>query len=80
MRNELATTLSDVYLRQTMLGLRGDLGLDTLGPVTELTRTRLGWTGQRAVTEATEYRQAVTRRYRSLPSSKPLMGEQVGNG
>jgi glycerol-3-phosphate dehydrogenase len=73
-RNELATTLSDTYLHRTMLGLRGDLGLDTLGPVTELTRTRLGWTGQRAVTEATEYRQAVTRWYRSLSSSKPADG------
>jgi len=69
----MAATLDDIYLRRTMLGLRGDLGLPTLETITELARTQLGWTSQRAEAQAAGYRDAVRRRYR--PGVLPARGE-----
>ncbi|HLI36837.1 MAG TPA: glycerol-3-phosphate dehydrogenase/oxidase [Streptosporangiaceae bacterium] len=58
-RREMTTTLTDLYLRRTMLGVRGDLGLDTLDDVTGLAAACLGWDGARAAAEAGSYRQTV---------------------
>lgn len=55
-RAEMASTLPDVYLRRTMLGVRGDLGLGTLDTATEVARERLGWSGQRCAAEIDDYR------------------------
>ena len=58
-RAEMATTLADIYLRRTMLGVRGDLGLDALDTVAGLARDTLGWDAARA--DADAYRDQVTR-------------------
>jgi glycerol-3-phosphate dehydrogenase len=65
-RDEMAATLGDIYLRRTMLGLRGDLGLPVLDAVTELTRAQLGWTSQRAAAEAAAYSDAVVTHHRTF--------------
>ncbi len=68
-RNEMATTLADVYLRRTMLGVRGDLGLASVDDVAGIARAALGWSEERAAADAAGYRQAVARYRPSLSSS-----------
>lgn len=58
-RSELATSLTDLYLRRTMIGLRADLGLATLPAVTAIARETLGWSAERAAAEADAYTAAV---------------------
>jgi len=41
-RGEFATTLADIYLRRTMIGLGADLGMDSLEAVTGTAREALG--------------------------------------
>ena len=69
-RGELATTLSDIYLRRTMLGVRGDLGLGTLDAATELAQARLGWSSGRAQEEIANYQNFLARYHRGrVPST-----------
>jgi glycerol-3-phosphate dehydrogenase len=60
-RAEMAVTLTDVFLRRTMLGVRGDLGLPSVDAVAGLTRAALGWDAVRAAAGAQDYRQSVAR-------------------
>lgn len=69
-RNELATTLSDIYLRRTMLGVRGDLGLGTLESVTRLARARLGWSEERSAQEISDYHRFLTHYHRGRVPSR----------
>lgn len=69
-RGELATTLSDIYLRRTMLGVRGDLGMGTLDAVTEIAQARLGWTEERSAAEVADYHRFLAYYHRGrVPSS-----------
>jgi glycerol-3-phosphate dehydrogenase len=60
-RNELATCLSDVFLRRTMIGLGEGLGLDALPAVTEIARVALGWSEERRAAEAAAYTETAAR-------------------
>lgn len=60
-RAEQASTITDLCLRRTMIGVHGDLGLDALGAVQELVRTELGWDPGEAAAQASEYWHAVRR-------------------
>jgi glycerol-3-phosphate dehydrogenase len=60
-RAEMAVTLADVFLRRTMLGVRGDLGLPSVDAVASLTRAALGWDAERAAADAQDYRRSVAR-------------------
>lgn len=60
-RSELATSLTDLYLRRTMIGLGADLGLATLPAVTAIARETLGWSAERAAAEADAYTAATAR-------------------
>lgn len=70
-RVEMAATLSDIYLRRTMLGVRGDLGLGTLDAATEVARDRLGWDERRVAGDAAEYRDFVRRYHPGRVSVAP---------
>jgi len=76
-RAEMAETLTDVFLRRTMLGVRGDLGLGALDWAAGLTRTALGWepghVGHVAADTA-DYRQSVARYHpgRAVAMSGPV--------
>jgi glycerol-3-phosphate dehydrogenase len=58
---ESATTLADCFLRRTMVGLNGDLGLSKLEAAAEIGMRLLGWTEVRAKCEAEAYRNEVSR-------------------
>lgn len=68
-RGEFATTLTDLYLRRTMLGVRGDLGFDTLDTAAELARTRLGWDEDRVAAEVADYHRFMARWHRGRVAS-----------
>ncbi len=59
--NELATTLSDVFLRRTMIGLGEGLGLEALPAVTEIATVALGWSEERKAEEAAAYTETAAR-------------------
>ena len=80
-RNELATSLSDVFLRRTMIGLGGGLGLEALPAATEIARVALRWSEERLAAEAAAYTETAcpppgkSTEGRALTRSLP--GEQV---
>ena len=53
--NEMAKTLADCFLRRTMRGLEGDLGLGDLETAVRV----LGWSDERAKYEIENYRRAI---------------------
>ena len=55
--HEMAKTLADCFLRRTMRGLQGDLGLGDLEAAVRV----LGWSDERAKREIETYRNEVTR-------------------
>jgi glycerol-3-phosphate dehydrogenase len=59
--NELARTLSDCFLRRTMVGLNADLGLTELDVAAEAGRQFLGWSEERAKREVEGYRKEISR-------------------
>lgn len=69
-RHEMATGLADLYLRRTMLGTEGDLGLDTLDEVAVLAADGFGWDAERTAAEVADYRQAVAG-YQVSPAPVP---------
>jgi len=58
---EFATTLTDCFLRRTMLGLNADLGLNDIGAAADICKRRLGWSDERARAEIESYRSAVSK-------------------
>jgi glycerol-3-phosphate dehydrogenase len=60
-RSELATTLSDVYLRRTMTGLRGDQGAGSEEEAATLAIRMLSWSPDRASREVADYRSFLAR-------------------
>ena len=58
-RNEFAQTLSDVFLRRTLLGYRADRGKDLLAKFGSTARVHLGWTDQKIATDVEEYLQLI---------------------
>lgn len=69
-RQECATTLADVYLRRTMLGIRGDLGLGTLGDAAEIMHTDLGWNSDKVGAEISNYEIYLEHFHRGQVSSR----------
>jgi len=62
-RAEMALTLADVFLRRTMLGVRGDLGLPALDSAADQARASLGWEPRHAAADAEDYRQSAARQH-----------------
>jgi len=62
-RAEMATTLADICMRRSMLGVRGDLGLDAVDAVARLAKEFLGWDSAHAAADAQAYRGMVTHWY-----------------
>jgi glycerol-3-phosphate dehydrogenase len=60
-RGELATTLADILLRRTMIGLGPDLGLESLFAVVAVAKESLGWSEERAAAETADYRAMAAR-------------------
>ena len=60
-RNELASSLPDVFLRRTMIGLSHDLGLEALPAVTDIAKIAVNWSEERAAAEAAAYTEAAAR-------------------
>jgi glycerol-3-phosphate dehydrogenase len=60
-REELATTIADVMLRRTMIGLSEDLGRTALPRAIEVARKYLGWSQQRADEEERRYLREIDR-------------------
>jgi glycerol-3-phosphate dehydrogenase len=58
---ELATTLADVLLRRTMIGLSSDQGRAALPRAVEVARTHFGWTATRADEEERRYLREIDR-------------------
>lgn len=69
-RGEFATTLSDIYLRRTMLGVRGDLGLGTTETVTAVAEDRLGWSKERSAAEIADYHRFLAHYHRGRVPSR----------
>jgi glycerol-3-phosphate dehydrogenase len=59
--NEFAKTLGDCFLRRTMRGLNGDLGLSEIGPAAEVGKRLLGWSEERARREVEAYGEEILR-------------------
>ncbi|HKV32724.1 MAG TPA: glycerol-3-phosphate dehydrogenase/oxidase [Pyrinomonadaceae bacterium] len=59
---EFATSLADCFLRRTMIGLNGDLGLSEIERAAEIGRKFLGWTEERAACEVEGYRKEILNR------------------
>ena len=57
--HELAKTLADCFLRRTMRGLRGDLGLEDIEEAAEIGVRSLGWSDERARWEIENYRDEI---------------------
>ena len=53
--SEFAKTLADCFLRRTMIGLNGDLGLSEIGVAAEVGKRLLGWSEERARREVEAY-------------------------
>jgi len=58
-KHESAKTLGDCFLRRTMIGLNGDLGLSHLQPAADIGMRLLGWSDVRAKREVEAYRKEV---------------------
>jgi glycerol-3-phosphate dehydrogenase len=58
---ELAKTLGDCFLRRTMRGLNGDLGLGDLEAAAEIGTRLLGWSEERAKREVENYRKEISK-------------------
>jgi glycerol-3-phosphate dehydrogenase len=56
---ESATTLADCFLRRTMIGLNGDLGLKDVEAAAEIGKRFLAWSESRAEREIENYRNEV---------------------
>jgi glycerol-3-phosphate dehydrogenase len=54
--NEFANSLSDCFLRRTVLGLNADLGLGQIEAAAEIGKRFLGWSNERAEAEVDNYR------------------------
>ena len=59
--HELATTLADVLLRRTMIGLSSDQGRAALPRAIDVARTHFGWTAVRADEEERRYLREIAR-------------------
>ena len=59
--HELAKTINDCFLRRTMIGLNGDLGLRDLQAAADIGMRALGWSDARAKHEVEAYRREVER-------------------
>jgi glycerol-3-phosphate dehydrogenase len=53
--NEFAKTLADCFLRRTMIGLNGDLGLSKIEAAADIGKRLLGWSEERARREVENY-------------------------
>jgi glycerol-3-phosphate dehydrogenase len=60
-REELASTLEDVLMRRTMVGLDEAVGLDAIEAAADIAKLHLGWSTDRADTEVRRYREYVER-------------------
>jgi glycerol-3-phosphate dehydrogenase len=60
--HEFAKTLSDCFLRRTMIGLNADQGLGELQAAAEVGKRLLGWTDERAVREVESYKKEISDR------------------
>lgn len=60
-RNEFATTLADVLLRRTMVGLNSTLGRDAVEAVAKIAQRFLGLTEERSAREVSDYRHSIAR-------------------
>lgn len=60
-REEMATTIADVLLRRTMIGLSRDLGRAALPRAIKVARQYLGWSQQRADEEERRYLREIGR-------------------
>jgi len=60
-RDEMATTIADVLLRRTMIGLSRDLGRAALPRAIDVARRFLGWSQQRADEEERRYLREIKR-------------------
>ena len=58
---EFGKTLADCFLRRTMIGLNGDLGLGDVEAAAQIGRRFLGWSEQRAKDEVDYYRDQVSK-------------------
>ena len=59
--NEFAKTLADCFLRRTMRGLSGDLGLNEIEEAASVGVKVLGWSEERARREVEAYKQEILR-------------------
>ena len=59
--NELSKTLADCFLRRTMIGLKGDLGLHDIHAAAAVCVRFLGWSDARAMQEVENYRAEVSK-------------------
>jgi len=59
--SEFAQTLSDCFLRRTMLGLNRDLAIGDDEAAAEIGKRFLGWSSERAQEELCDYREALKR-------------------
>ena len=57
--SEMAKTLGDCFLRRTMIGLKGDLGLRDIDAAADVCVRFLGWSSARAKQEVENYRAEV---------------------
>lgn len=60
--HEFAQTLSDCFLRRTMIGLNADRGLSDIQAAADVGKRLLGWTEERAVREVESYRKEISNR------------------
>jgi glycerol-3-phosphate dehydrogenase len=74
---ELAQTLADCFLRRTMIGLEGDLGLGQLETAAEVGRRWLGWSESRVQHEIENYRATVKRFLITTTSSVTANRERI---
>ena len=58
--HEFARTLSDCFLRRTMIGLNADRGLGQLQAAADVGKRLLGWTDERAVHEVESFKTEIS--------------------
>lgn len=68
-QHEAATTLADCFLRRTMIGLNGDLGLGSVEAAAEVGMRFLGWSETRAKRELEDYQRVATKLRGPIESS-----------
>ena len=76
-RDEFAQTLSDVFLRRTLLGYRSDRGKDLLTKFGTIAKVHLGWSNRKIAADVEEYLQLIEGQAAANSQKAPVASMEV---